>query len=495
MKKIIIALVAFVIAFGALMSCSDWAMLEEHPKQIASTTYLKNAEEVQSIINSVYYQLRRDAPGFGRYLVVLPEALSDYCWGRGNFASSLETGLTSGGQNFSKDSWAILFRGVRYMNEMLTNLDPSVLSDVEYSTLIGEARFLRAFNYSFLVKLFGGVALHTEQNWQELCKPRSSSEDIWNYVKQEAKWASENLPEKATQTGRPSKYSALLLYAEACLYLNEYSEAKLALKEIVESGKYSLVQITKVEDYDNIFGANVDGSSEEIFYIKYNRDVTNSVAWMYLSGGNKQNPTIAGATGIWTDIKKNIFIANWDTNDFRFDWNLEQNNSATMKGLTTAGDGYIPVKFRDHEATGSKWANDMPVYRYTDAMLYYAEAICQSNGAPDAIAMDMINQIHRRAYGYPTNAPSPVDYALADYNTKDKFMDLLLKERGYETMFEGKRYFDLKRLGLLAEYSVRAGKIDSVDKVGDAAYWWPIPADEFNYNPHSDPVKDQNPGY
>ena len=69
------------------------------------------------------------------------------------------------------------------------------------------------------------------------------------------------------------------------------------------------------------------------------------------------------------------------------------------------------------------------------------------------------------------------------------------QERGYETIFEGKRYNDLKRCGKLAEAALAAGRISALSEVGDAAYWWPIPTDEFNYNMALDQTKDQNPGY
>ena len=62
-------------------------------------------------------------------------------------------------------------------------------------------------------------------------------------------------------------------------------------------------------------------------------------------------------------------------------------------------------------------------------------------------------------------------------------------------IFEGKRYNDLKRCGKLAEAALAAGRISALSEVGDAAYWWPIPTDEFNYNMALDQTKDQNPGY
>jgi hypothetical protein len=103
--------------------------------------------------------------------------------------------------------------------------------------------------------------------------------------------------------------------------------------------------------------------------------------------------------------------------------------------------------------------------------------------------------VRRRAYGQKPTQASSSDYKPADYASKDAFLALVLQERGYETIFEGKRYNDLKRCGKLAEAALAAGRISALSEVGDAAYWWPIPTDEFNYNMALDQTKDQNPGY
>ena len=156
----------------------------------------------------------------------------------------------------------------------------------------------------------------------------------------------------------------------------------------------------------------------------------------------------------------------------------------------------ICIKFRDRQATGNGAGTDVPVIRYADVLLLYAEARTRSLGAPDDKAMEALNMVHRRGYGYPSASESPVDFKLADYSSLDTFIELLLKESAYEQMFEvGKRYFTLKRLGLLAEYAYRAGRVDSPSEVSPAAYYWPIPANEFTYNSMLDPNKDQNPGY
>lgn len=491
MKRIIIYINTLVCCAVSLWSCEDMSLLEEHPKKVDATTFMSNAQEVQSVINSIYSQLRRD-PGFGRYLSVLSEGLSDYCYGRGNYATSFSTGLTPGGVNMSKDTWAVLYRAIRFSNEILSQIGDADMTTLQRDHLTGEARFLRAFSYSYLVRYFGAVPFFTEDNMTDFNKPRTAEKTIWEYVYDEAETAAGLLPETVSMAGRPGRHAALMLQTEAALYLERWAEAENAVQKVVESGKFSLVEVATADDFDKLYGHKANASPEEIFYIKYNRDDGETFVWMYLC---KPNPVFdTGALGAYTDFVANKFILGWDTRDLRYQYSLyKQTENGTLNGLTSTG--MICLKYRDTETNGSVMANDFPVYRYADALLYYAEAICRRAGRPDATAVEMVNRVHRRAYGLPVTQPHASDYVLADYDTADKFMDLVLKERGYETVFEGKRYTDLKRCGKLAEYAVNAGRVNSEDEVRDAAYWWPIPSDEFNYNTALDPAKDQNPGY
>lgn len=491
MKKILLYITLLLGSTVFVASCEDWSLLDEHPKEVSASTFLSNSSEVQSMINSIYYQLRRN-PGFGRYLSIIPESMSDYCEGRGNYATSFETGLTAGGKTMIKDSWAVLYRGIRIANQVLAEMGDADLSNSEYNKLSAEARFLRAFCYSYLVKYWGAVPFFDETNMDNYNKPRTPSEDIWKFIVSEATYASENLPESASEAGHPTKYTALMLLTEADMYLEQWSDAANAVSQVVESGKFSLVEVASSDDFQNLYGASANATTEEIFYFKYNRDDGETFEWMFLS---KPNPVFnTGALGIYTDYVNNKFISGWDKNDLRYKWDLYiQTKNGTLNALTKTG--MICLKYRDYGTNGSTMANDWPIYRYADALLYYAEAICRRDGKPDDEAMEMVNMIHRRAYGLSPIQPAANDYKLSDYSTSEKFIDLVLKERGYETCFEGKRYCDLKRCGKLAEYALAAGRVSSESDVKDAAYWWPIPTDEFNYNTALDPTKDQNPGY
>ena len=54
MKNKILKMLAIGLALTSIVSCEDWKLLDEHPKKIDATTFMSNADEVQSVINSIY---------------------------------------------------------------------------------------------------------------------------------------------------------------------------------------------------------------------------------------------------------------------------------------------------------------------------------------------------------------------------------------------------------------------------------------------------------
>ena len=161
----------------------------------------------------------------------------------------------------------------------------------------------------------------------------------------------------------------------------------------------------------------------------------------------------------------------------------------TFDGLPMDG---LSVKFYDPDAESSGGATcDNPVYRYADVLMMYAEVLNEVNNGPNAEAMEYLNMIHRRGYGYDPTSPSPVDLKLSDYSTKQAFMDILTKEQCYEFWTEGKRWPFLVRTGQAEKYVKEYKGRD----INPDLYHFPIPDTEFTFNTALNPSTDQNPGY
>ena len=147
-------------------------------------------------------------------------------------------------------------------------------------------------------------------------------------------------------------------------------------------------------------------------------------------------------------------------------------------------------KFRDPGSPGvGNHATDYPITRYAEVLLIYAEAAAQDAGGPTTEAVEYLNMVKRRAYGYPSQEVSPVDYPTTGW-TAASFQETILQERGYEFYMEGKRWHDLKRTNTVQETILSGKGITVLNK----HLLWPIPQSEIDVNELIN-QEDQNPGY
>lgn len=490
MKKIIFAL----ILGTTLVSCNDW--LEEDPKSVAAETFYNTPAEANAAVLAPLEKFRSNFNNME--FCTMQEACADYSYGRGSWTEISEYYgfLTASNVTRAGGVWAALYKAVRDCNIAIARLPEATgMSEAQKANYIGELRFIRAFSYYYLARLFGDIPLRTEMNMDEYNLGKTPVADVYNFLLEDLKYAAENAPEKARLSGTPSKWAAYSLLSDVYLKLGKYSDAAAAAKTVIDSGKFSLVKVAKPLDFEKVFGANIPVSSEEIFYLKNDNSVS-GYGWQFVMCCSHPKAVINGkpmlGTGLgWYGLyalENNKFVQEWDNNDLRKDYNLLPLDFGLNAGCQT----YIFSKFFDPKALDKIGAgNDWPVIRYPDVLLNYAEAVArQSNGAT-AEAIEAVNIIHRRAYGLNPTESSDIDFKVADYSTLDKFLKLVVDEQGYECMNEAKRWLYLCRVGIskdrIKEYKNK--------EVKDIHYLWPIPTTEFEYNEALDENTDQNPGY
>lgn len=456
--------------------------LVEEPYLITQENFYNNNTEAKAGIAAVYPGLRS---AFNNYYLVTTESSSDIFIARDNWGQiSLQEGLLGSNRAQTEGFWLNFYASIRNANIMINAIPRAkALSEPEKTAYIAEARFLRALAYFHLVRCYGAVPLRTDANLGLVNLARSPVADVYKLITDDLIFAENNLPDVSAVAGRGSKWTAKAVLADVYFTLHNNSAARDKASEIIQSGKFDLVEVRDSAGFNNIFGPAAGGATkEEIFYIKYSQQSTwswprflvfnTSATGGYLLNGGYYIPT----GRVWMP-----FYKNWDDNELRKAWDTE--------ALKPGTDSLIVIcsKFRDREFADGRM--NYPLYRYADILLLFAEADCLDKGAPTAAGMDALNRIHRRAYGYDTKSASPVDFSLNNYN-KDQFLELVLGERGKETYAEGKRWFDLKRTGKLKEKIKESYGID----VKEIALLWPIPNAEINFNESITPA-DNNPGY
>jgi hypothetical protein len=483
---------SFLITAGLslflLASCSKW--LDERPQAMAEENFYTTNVEIESGLNAIYETVRYLST-FGGFYTIQHEINTEYMYGRGSFAPmNTYQGLDNNNVGRITDTWNNFYKGVRNANLIIKKAPLATLvTEADKNKYIGEARFLRGLYYFHLVRNWSGIPLHTENNLDSINVPKTSAEKIYELIESDLLFAEEHLPENPRLVGTATKWAAKTVLAEMALTLKKYDLARRAASEVIESKKYSLVPVTVGEDFEKLYGPDANNTTEEILYFKYSSKVSGQgyqyLAYLHASKTTHFPP--GGFATIYSD-SLNPFLKNWDRADLRYYYNWYPSDVGVPQKTTV-----LLKKFSDRKATVQAAANnDYPLYKYSDVLLFYAEAEAAANNAVTADAVEKLNMVRRRAYGKPANTPDAgIDFAVGDFASPDAFVRRVVLERGYESVGEGKHWFDLKRLGLVKEV------IQEVEglTVADKHMLWPIPPREFNGNTALDPTKDQNPGY
>lgn len=483
MKNILLLFTAFFF----FASCKK--QLQEEPKSVAAETFYNTAAEVEAAVNAIFGPIREANCLGGLYPAQL-ETYGDYVYGRGSYGPLNEyTGLDNTNITRTGQLWDLFYRGIRNANLVIANApNGTSISAADVKKYTAEAKFMRAFIYFQMVRNWGGLPIRTEANMTVQDLKRTTTADVYALIESDLATAETDLPDAPAQPGRPSKWSAKAMLTETYLNQNKYTEAMNTSNEIIVSNKFSLVPVAAMADFDKIFGPDVTTSPEEIFFIKFSRSGVNK-GWQYVMFAHHPGSRLHGAGGFfahYTDTVSNPVAKAWDAKDLRKYFNLYPYNIGL--GNTTL----LFRKFKDPAAaTQFSAGNDYPFYKYSDVLLFNAEATARVNNGATALAVERLNAVHRRAYGFSATAPSPVDFTLAAFPTAQSFLDAVIKERGYETVYEAKRWLDLKRLGI-AQQVIQQVKGKTV---ATKHLLWPIPLSELNYNKALNPTTDQNPGY
>lgn len=380
--------------------------------------------------------------------------------------------------------WDYAFNVIYVCNSAMEELqDSKYLTSSVKDRLLGEAYFMRAFCYFYLVNLYGDVPLAITSRYKVTSSlSRSPVTDVYQVINEDLAEAEKLLTDTyvgadvsktTTDRLRPNLSAVYALQARAYLYQKRYADAeKAATKVINQTSLYNLAAA------ENSFVMN---SSETIWALQ-----PVSVGYNTWEADVFLLPVEGPSFGRVLYASDNL-VKKFESGDLRKDKWL---------GNVTVGSGadeeiyYYPTKYKTGPDPGSTNITEYPiVLRLSEQFLIRAEARNEQDNVVGAIEDLNILRAKRRAQ--PTvSVPNPLP-AISSPLTRDALIPIILKERQAELFTEwGHRWFDLKR----------TGKIDEVMKpVSEArgSAWssymalYPIPANDIKLNPNLS----QNPGY
>jgi hypothetical protein len=372
----------------------------------------------------------------------------------------------------SEDYYQSMYEVIFRANNIFKFID--IADESNQARYTAEAKFLRAYAYFKLVRLFGDVPLVTEVVGAE------DSEALFTRIPEAQIYAQivEDLQEAISvldnsQKARASRAAAQGLLAK--VYLTQptrnYPGAQQLCEAIINSGAFQLE-----DNFSDVFYNELN--DEIIFAIQYDSgnvlesqsfssEFTSAVRQGREDGQNIVNDNLVADFSAFGGVRGAQSFINLGS------------SIEVIKFLPEGSD--ISVSPPTYGENARNAGNDYIALRYADVLLMHVEAAIGSGTSTSEIgALQSFQMIRDRAF--PETAPNAISSV-----SKEE----LLVERRVELAFENQRWFDLIRMGVAdAVLSAHADELGYV--YSSRALLLPIPAREINL---SDGLLTQNPGY
>jgi hypothetical protein len=418
------------------------------------------------------------------------DAVADNCYAGGNNPDNIAQDYfttTALNGNVTRD-WQELYQVIANANSVLDGVpginDPVWDGTNRKEQILGEAKFIRAMQYYYLVGFWGDVplVLTDVQSGSSVYPSRTPAAQVWAQIVSDLKYADSVLPAASASNpnnGRATLGAADALLAKVYAQMGDYTDCDTYCKKVLANNYYSLVS-----NYADLFDGNHPNTVESIFEIQHST----------ASGTTTYGPelflpfSLTGDTWPKYDPATNDIIKDYRAqgDNVRMGasiyWSLASDQVAIPPPYTAA-DTAVPYIYKWKQPAGWNSPDNQIMIRLADIILLDAEAL--NAGGSTGAAVTLLNQVRTRV-GLPnTTATGQTAVAAA-----------ILNERRLELAFEGHRWFDLLRQG--ASYTINLMN-SQVDPAGNALPYnvtqdkllFPVPQSEMDL----DVNLTQNPGY
>ncbi|MGH2645842.1 MAG: RagB/SusD family nutrient uptake outer membrane protein, partial [Chitinophagaceae bacterium] len=329
---------------------------------------------------------------------------------------------------------------------------------------LGMAYGLRAFYYFQLLKSWGKVVIQTEPtssiDISKLSKPASSTDSVMALIKSDIALSEQSFGTDYSFRNLKSYWSkAATLMLKAHVYLwtahrgGGTADATIALAALNDI-QANVPSLQLLPNFVDIFSYDDKGNNEIIFSIHNGLNEAtlpfrsflvnpNLLANFYDSAQNRQfNVTTDNWGG--GDLLSPVMISTFQ----RFN-NLDARKWASITPAYNLINGKYQIagcfasKYQGQQNAGLRvYTNDYPIYRYAGLLLLKAEAEVMLGQSP----ANEINMVRQRAYGANYN-PAIEGYHNQPVDKNSDPFESILQERYFEFFYEGKRWYDLRRMG------------------------------------------------
>jgi hypothetical protein len=437
-----------------LGSCSDDFLNIPPEDSLSKPIFFQTQEDFEQAINAAYAPLRdlHEVQGEGAWAMGEMRSDNSHYRHNSNFRAvqdgeNVANFLPNDANGIPENKYITNYLIIARVNQVLELIDAADFDASAKENLKGQALFLRGLSYFDLVQYFGAVPLHLipVTSREEAALELSAPEEIYQQVIADVSEAISLLPVKSAQgVGRASQGSAQMLLANVYVVRENWTAAESVLSDLITSGEYDLEPT-----YAEVFDVNNENNSESIFEVQFLEGTEGFASsfmyeWIPMPLTAEQvaqisdvpNSQAAGAEGF--NIPTPDIIESFEAGDERFTVSVD---SIDVDGTYLP---YINKFWSPHSLPGLTGVN-WPVYRYAEALLFYAEVL-NENGQTGQ-AEQYLNEVRDRAGLGPINGLGQAAMRAA-----------ILAERRVELAFENKRWLDLVRTGNVQNVMVPYGQ-------------------------------------
>ncbi len=516
MKNIVKISILSLVAFFA--SCAN---LDEVPvSQTSPDGFYQILDDVKPVINGTY-GLMASSNYYGAGLTVPLMLMSDMVDNAFEYSDYTEFSpfIFTSNNSYVKNMWAVSYQVIATANSAIDGLaiidEPN---EDRRNRYIGEARFVRAFVYYHLVRLFGDIPyLASSELGDDLAAIKQTpASEVYDNIIADLTFAFDHLSTnpQGDIRSRPSKGTAAAYLASVHMTLGNWQQSYDNAKWVINNaGELNYALAT---DYQDLFRNSEQWSSQEnIFVMDFRANTAGGESDITYENDGKIGPFNGVSGGDkpirgWSMLVPHINVYNtWDASDYRL--KVSMTDSLIMRDGTgivrpyTEFDWPAPhiAKYNRFYGDGRStagWRSDLDyiAFRYAEVLLIAAEAANELGNTAEAVGY--VNQVRSRARqggtidfygnGYGSYGPSASPADVVGVPSQSDFRDLVLEERRIELSFEFKRWYDIVRRDLGAQVFGTSG-LEPQPNFNSFRYKLPLPQGDMDRN--SNFV--QNPGY
>lgn len=499
MKKIIIAISALAVLL--MSSCTkDFVTVQHNSAEPMDSYFIDESRMYESLV-AAYHPLQWFDYAFGAYndLRLVSDIMADdiYCGGsnEGDQPTLVYTHYYKATAiDHCGGIWTTAYSGVNRSCVVLEYVDgvPG-MSEATKQLYKAEATILKAWYYTVLWKFWGNIPYYDVNLTAPYTAPQLTADEVYNNIvtKIEEAIKMNVLPTTPSAKGRITKDMAYMLYAEVVMYQNDesrYGTALSYMKEIIESGRYSLVS-----DFAGMWEETGEWGTESIWEINYTSEGAARSWGSPMTAGGTVYPMLIGIPGAteasgfcdgwgFGPVAKHAYEMYEDGDQRRDGGILFYNNiydPIPEEKMRWQGTGYYLLKYVARRSgthgqiadADMNHCNNIRVYRFAETLLNAAE-LALLTGADGS---QYLQRVRQRA----GCTASGTDQAS------------IIEERRKEFLGEGKRYWDLVRSGLAQDVLKGENHEWRTEDWHPGKKHWPLPQSEVD----KDPNLVQNVGY